>query len=127
APTNTQAPSNTPQPTNTTAPGQPTNTPAPTNTQPPPSADRPVLISPANGSTTNTRSPLFQWTAVSGASSYRIQVSEAPTFATQRTNRSVSTTSYGDSTYEVGKVFYWRVRASWPDGTVGEYSDAWVI
>ncbi len=45
-------------------------------------ADVPVLVSPSNNSTNQSLTPTLSWNAVTGADSYKVQVSEDPGFAT---------------------------------------------
>jgi hypothetical protein len=82
-----------------------------------------VLIRPAEGEITS-RLPAFEWTGVTGASSYRIQISGRSDFSTLITNRSLTTTTYlSETTLDAGRTYFWRVRASYPSGSVTAYSD----
>jgi hypothetical protein len=83
---------------------------------------QPSLISPTNGLWVYDRTPCFIWNNVSGATQYRIQVSEVSNFVS--TNINTTTT---DSNYQVPEsgplaetLYYWRVRAETP---LGDWSD----
>ena len=71
----------------------------------------PALLEPANNSTP-TFTPTFRWTAVRGASLYRLQYSTDPSF-----NNSVITVDTRNTTYRPVTTlpndinYYWRVRA----------------
>ncbi len=72
----------------------------------------PVLVSPLNGDPLLTDRPTFDWEAVSGATSYMIQVSAANTFSGLLLNVTVNPTEYTmvkDLLQD--KPFYWRVAA----------------
>jgi subtilisin-like proprotein convertase family protein len=73
----------------------------------------PTLSSPTEGSTGVAINTSFSWTAVSGASSYDIDIATDPAFSNIVSSANVGTNSYtpgaslSDST-----VYYWRVRAN---------------
>ena len=73
----------------------------------------PTLSSPTDGSTGIAINTSFSWTAVSGASSYDIDIATDPAFSNIVSSANVGTNSYtpgaslSDST-----VYYWRVRAN---------------
>jgi subtilisin family serine protease/subtilisin-like proprotein convertase family protein len=68
------------------------------------------LTAPANGATGTSTTPAFSWAAISGASSYRFQLSTSPTFASFVTNTVVSGTSFTPSTaLSNSTTYYWRV------------------
>jgi hypothetical protein len=72
----------------------------------------PTLIAPANSSTTATTQPLFQWSAVSGATSYTLEVAADAGFTNIVYTATVGTTSNTPgSALAVGSTFWWRVRA----------------
>jgi hypothetical protein len=72
----------------------------------------PLLLEPANGSTP-TFTPTVRWAAVRGASTYEIQISTDPTFATGfLVNASTKNTTYTlTNTLDNDKNYYWRVRS----------------
>jgi subtilisin family serine protease len=78
----------------------------------------PTLSSPANGATGVSTSPTLSWSASTGATSYRVQVSTSSTFSTLTRDVSgittTSTTVTGLSRYT---RFYWRVNATNAYGT----------
>ncbi len=82
----------------------------------PPAA--PTLVSPANGAVGVSINPSLTWTASSGATSYRLQLSTSSTFATTVLDRSgltsttLAVTGLSNSTH-----YYWHVRASNASGT----------
>ncbi len=72
----------------------------------------PVLVSPADGVTGISPSPVLKWHPSERAAGYRVQVSTSPTFATLAFQDTTDT----DTTRVVGPlgnedVFYWRVSA----------------
>ena len=89
----------------------------------------PNLISPVNNTTwTQSLYPTFQWQAVTGASSYTIQISRSSTDFTG-SNLVKQATVY--NTYYITDTaltnctsHYWRVRAE-DEGVVGSWSSVW--
>ncbi|MBI3005411.1 MAG: fibronectin type III domain-containing protein [Ignavibacteriales bacterium] len=79
-----------------------------TTVPPPPSA--PLLLSPASGSTGISTNPTLSWNASSGASAYRVQLSEDLTFSTWIVDDSAITD--------------WRVNAS-NSGGISPWSEVW--
>ena len=96
--------------------------------------DAPILIAPTDGSTTTVVDtpplgiPEFGWTAVPGATSYRLQVSTDIAFTStivnittpNKTYTPTSASGFSDGTW------YWRVRVEAPS-PVGEYSSTWTF
>ncbi len=87
----------------------------------------PVLSSPANNSTGISLTPVLTWNTVSGAASYRVQVSTDSNFVTTQwdTTGVVGLTA----TVPAGKLsqttkYYWRVNATNAGGT-GVWSVKW--
>jgi len=83
----------------------------------PSEATVPDILSPANGTTITTTSPAFTWSASTSATLYDFQISELPGFET--TVFTDQTTSPAEAlpvtiSLEVGKTYYWRVRAAQP-------------
>lgn len=88
----------------------------------------PTLLEPLNNSTP-TFTPTFRWTAVDGASSYRLQYSTDPTFP----NTSVTTTiDTKNTTYTPTSPFpndvnyYWRVRTH-SGNSISDWSQVWTF
>jgi hypothetical protein len=87
----------------------------------------PVLLTPVNNSTGISLTPALTWNTVSGASSYRIQVSTDSTFAaTQWDTTGVAGIT---TTVPAGKLtgltkYYWRVNATNAGGT-SSFSNIW--
>lgn len=78
-----------------------------------PHANTPNLLSPGNNSTISTLQPLFDWSDVSSATSYRLQISGNSSF----TEIILDTSGFSSSQYTSSSVFltdsssyYWRVR-----------------
>src|SRR5271157_3761520 len=75
------------------------------------------LSAPANGATVTTTLPSFQWNAVSGASSYTLQVSSSSSFSSLTLNQTVSGTSYtATSALPAHSKLYWRVQVNASNG-----------
>jgi subtilisin family serine protease len=90
---------------------------------PPPGLTAPVLVSPGNGSSTS-RSPTLTWNAVTGATSYRVQVSTSSSFGTLAWDQSLAGTST-TVTGLLGKTtYFWRVNAINSTET-SAWSDVW--
>ncbi|MBK8444296.1 MAG: T9SS type A sorting domain-containing protein [Sphingobacteriales bacterium] len=72
----------------------------------------PALSSPANAAINIALTPTLTWTAVSGATSYDVQVSTSNTFgSTVASGTGITGTSYTvGSSLSVGTIYYWRVR-----------------
>jgi hypothetical protein len=87
----------------------------------------PVLTAPANNSTGVSLTPALSWGAVTGALSYRIQVSADSLFATSQFDTSgitaVTLTVPANKLTGLTK-YYWRVNATNAGGT-GPYSLVW--
>jgi len=71
----------------------------------------PTLTAPANGAVDQPLRPVFQWTAVSGASSYGLEVDDDPAFGSPAIAETgiAGTTFTPDSNLEEGTTYYWRV------------------
>ena len=88
----------------------------------------PTLIAPPNGAQGQSLTPLLDWSAVTGASSYRVQVTTDSTFTLINTLDSSNVT--GDSLRIPGGrlsnnvKYFWRVNASNAGGT-GPWSVMW--
>jgi subtilisin-like proprotein convertase family protein len=70
-----------------------------------------TLVSPANGATAVSATPTYNWNALSGASSYDIQVATDAGFTTIVTSTNVATNSYVQNpALSNNTTYYWRVR-----------------
>lgn len=82
----------------------------------------PALVSPAPGATLSSLRPTFDWTDVSGATSYTIQLSAYSDFSVRISSTQVTASTYTPSAdLPMGVIVYWRVRANGANG-----SSAWV-
>jgi hypothetical protein len=83
----------------------------------------PTLNLPADGSTVSSLTPTFTWNAVSGAATYRIQVSTSccsfsPGPQLVINQQGITATSYTPSTSLLpGTTYYWHVRVNTPTTT----------
>jgi len=90
----------------------------------------PILQTPSNGSLINQLRPAFAWYASSGASSYFYQIANCPNFRPSFSCLTVvrgetnSTSFTPSSDLVVGKIYYWRVKAS-DFGNNSDWSDVW--
>jgi hypothetical protein len=73
----------------------------------------PALSLPSNNATGIAINPLFSWNAVSGASSYALQVSKSAVFASTIVNQpGIASASFQVTGLLNATVYYWRVDAS---------------
>jgi subtilisin family serine protease len=78
----------------------------------------PALVAPAQGATGRAIPVKLSWSAVSGAASYRIQVSQTLDFTTLVLNRAgVTKTSTSVSGLAAHTEYFWRVRATNASGS----------
>jgi len=83
----------------------------------------PTLTSPSDGSTTTDNTPTFNWTSVSGASSYDFQLASDNDFTTNAfTVKDLSTTSYTLVAPLTNGEWYWHVRTGDNSTDVGLWS-----
>ena len=76
----------------------------------------PAPIAPASGAEVSAQ-PSFRWSSAENARTYRLQVSQDPTFGNPIDNVVTDATAYtSSSTYPADTVIYWRVRANDWDG-----------
>ncbi|MCL4237456.1 MAG: M6 family metalloprotease domain-containing protein [Anaerolineae bacterium] len=87
----------------------------------------PLLLSPANGTPTNDNTPTFTWGAVTGATSYRIQVSKNAAFSSTVVNSTKSGTTHTPGTALADGLYYWRVQARSASGIWGSWSAVWTV
>jgi hypothetical protein len=71
----------------------------------------PTLVSPANGSLLNNAAPQFQWNAVDGAETYRIEIDNNSNFSSVDRASNQAGTTYTPSPALGNARYYWRVRA----------------
>jgi hypothetical protein len=84
----------------------------------------PTLMSPTKGAELAATQPQFQWSPVTGARKYRLQVSTDPNFGSLLDDVGTAATSYVSSkTYPAQAVLYWRVQASDELGTALTWSE----
>lgn len=84
-----------------------------------------TLISPI-GSVAST--PTFVWTAVDGAKSYYVQISQDPGFSPIYDNiETVNIQFTPTRIYDIDHIYYWRVAIRDQDGKFGPYNDAMII
>jgi hypothetical protein len=92
------------------------------NPTPPAPLAAPTLVAPANaGRITAGQTATFDWSDVSGAASYRIQVSSSNTFSTTVLDRVVTPSQLAAALTATGDRF-WRVRANDGAGNPGSWS-----
>ncbi|MDY0017334.1 MAG: C25 family cysteine peptidase [Candidatus Delongbacteria bacterium] len=86
----------------------------------------PTLASPANGSSTGDMTPTFDWSDVSGATSYTILVDNNSNFSSPEISQSPATSTYTPSTNLNYGTYYWKVLANNSYGP-GAYSATWTV
>ena len=85
----------------------------------------PTLSSPANGATNQAASITLTWNAVSGASSYELQISTMPSLQVTIYDQRRLTDTSKALTFAYGTTYYWRVMAADASGGVGPWSVVW--
>jgi hypothetical protein len=84
----------------------------------------PTLVAPADGATGVATNVTLSWNAVTGATSYDVQVSTSSNFSTTVVNQlALTTTSLATTSLQVNTTYYWRVRATNSAGS-SNYSPA---
>jgi hypothetical protein len=82
--------------------------------------DPPTLSLPESGDIDAALKPTFSWVAVSGATSYTLQVSKSPSFVPLTINRTVTAPIFTATiNLSAGTTYYWRVRVNGPYGPSG--------
>ncbi len=77
----------------------------------------PTLVSPGDTTTVGSLKPTLTWTAVTGATSYTIQIATSSSFGTIVLTKNSSTSDFTLVTnLPKNKTLYWRVRALGPNG-----------
>jgi hypothetical protein len=84
-----------------------------------------TLVSPASGTLTNDNTPTFNWSSVTAATSYRIQVDNNSDFSSPEFDQTTSNTSITSSVLP-DDIYYWHVRVEAP-GTPDPYSLDWTL
>jgi hypothetical protein len=96
-----------------------TVTPASTSTLPAPS-----LLSPAADARFSPGTSItFDWTDVSGAASYTIQIDDSDTFSSPLVNQNTTVSQFTTNTLPTIRMWF-RVRANSSSGTPGNWSSA---
>lgn len=85
--------------------------------------EAPVLQTPENEATGLSTSITFQWSEVSNADTYQIEVAETANFENPIFQENTSATSIEFSGFTRGETYYWRVRSGEILLTIVEYSD----
>lgn len=88
-------------------------------------ADRPQLLSPANGSEP-LFTPTFEWRALRGVQYYQLQYSTDETFQSGVTTVETRATSHSISQLPNDVNVYWRVRAR-SNNSYSEWSEIWMF
>lgn len=84
----------------------------------------PGLLSPASDARFNPGTSIpFDWTDVSGAASYTIQIDDSDTFSSPLVNQNTTVSQFTTSTLPTTRM-WWRVRANSSSGTPGGWSSA---
>ena len=88
--------------------------------------DPPILIAPPNNSELQDPTPTFEWSAVSGADHYTIQLSRSSSFSSIYSSHATGLTTWTPTTnLPMNGPFYWRVYAY--AGGSGPYSTVWTF
>jgi serine protease len=88
-----------------------------------PALEPPVLVAPADGATVLTDSPTLQWSAVDGASEYRLHVATDAAFNDLVVNEGGLTVLSHFVAGLANGQYWWRVRAE--AGDPGPWSEVW--
>jgi hypothetical protein len=93
-----------------------------TGAAPPPTPSAPTLLSPAQDSTP-TQPVAFDWTDVTAATAYRIQIDDSNNFSAPLVvDRVVTPSQFTASTLNQGRQHWWHVRGINSAGTAGAWS-----
>jgi hypothetical protein len=85
----------------------------------------PTLVSPASGSNSSLPNPVFDWSDVSGATSYTILIDNNSDFSSPEYTANPTASTYQPTELAVG-TYYWKVRTN-VNSSFSEYSGAWTI
>ena len=81
----------------------------------PTAATVPTVSSPEVGGSTQSTTPAFSWSPVSGATLYQFQLSDDPAFGATIMDEQLATAGIvASSALEKGKTYFWRVKALEP-------------
>jgi len=86
----------------------------------------PTLIYPVNNATGIPLFPTFDWSDVSGATSYRLQVFSGATTVLDQSGILTSQYPIVSAVFSYSTEYYWRVNATGPGGT-GNWSQQWTF
>ncbi|MFN8359741.1 MAG: fibronectin type III domain-containing protein [Candidatus Kapaibacterium sp.] len=87
---------------------------------------RTMLLAPANYSGNQPKTTLLQWQPVSGAMTYRVQVSTDREFSVLTVDQSgVSAANYTINDLSTNQPYYWHVMAESSDNGLGTWSEMW--
>ncbi|MCG8462306.1 MAG: hypothetical protein MI919_38975, partial [Holophagales bacterium] len=81
-------------------------------------------LTPVSPDPTNNRRPTLAWSSVSGADSYRLQVSKAAAFNSFIIDTTLTTTSWSSNSDLPEGTIYWRVASSDAPGNASAFSTA---
>ncbi len=85
----------------------------------------PTIISPANGAISVSCKPTLQWSRVTFANSYDLEVAKTATFATPVVKTSTAAISYTFTvTLTASTIYYWRVRGVLGQSEVSNWTTA---
>jgi hypothetical protein len=85
----------------------------------------PTLVSPSNGAGVQSPNASLKWNAVSGASTYRVQLSTSSDFSTMTVDDTALTSaSMIVGPLLAGTTWYWRVSAG-SAGSISAWSEVW--
>jgi hypothetical protein len=82
----------------------------------------PALSAPANEELLPTGRVRFTWAGVSGAASYRLQVSDDPQFGTTAIDTTAASASHATGVDLASRTYFWRVKAVDAFKSSGEWS-----
>ncbi len=85
-----------------------------------------TLVAPVNGSI-EASTPTFEWTAVIGAASYRLEISNSPTFATLFDSITTNNIQFTPTKLYPNNVYYWRVAIVDKNNRQGPFTNAILI
>ncbi len=87
----------------------------------------PILSAPVDASLLADGHIRFTWAGISGTTSYRVQISENPQFATTILDTATSSASYETGKDLASRVYYWRVMAKDAFNNSSAWSPSWSI